>query len=61
MKNINLNGSWPILVMAILFFAIPMSTLPGMFDFMAFILGVITLGILALLVWTLIANRRRSL
>ena len=58
MKNLNLNGQWPILAMVILFIAIPMSTLPGFFDFMSFILGLITLGILALLVWTVVASRR---
>ncbi len=60
MKNLNLNGAWPILAMVILFLAIPMATLPGFFDFMSFILGLITLGILALLVLTLINSRRRS-
>lgn len=60
MKNFNLNGQWPILAMVILFIAIPMSTLPGFFDFMSFVLGLITLGILVLLVWTLVASRRKS-
>lgn len=60
MKNFNLNGQWPILAMVILFIAIPMSTLPGFFDFMSVILGLITLGILVLLVWTVVASRRKS-
>lgn len=60
MKNFNLNGQWPILAMVILFIAIPMSTLPGFFDFMSFVLGLITLGILVLLVWTVVASRRKS-
>ena len=59
MKNFNLNGQWPILAMVILFIAIPMSTLPGFFDFMSFVLGLITLGILVLLVWTVVASRRK--
>jgi len=61
MKNFNLNGQWPILAMVILFIAIPMSTLPGFFDFMSVILGLITLGILVLLVWTVVASRKKSL
>ena len=56
--KLTLPSSWPILIFAILFVVLPLSTIPGMFDFIFVILGLITVAILALLIWSAISSRR---
>lgn len=54
----NLNNDWPILVMAILFLTIPLSTLPGFFDPIFVLIMLIGLGIAGLTVLAIFARRR---
>lgn len=56
----NLQGQWPVLVVMIMFFILPMSTLPGLFDFIFAILGLIALAIVGLIVASIVTARRRS-
>ena len=58
--KLTLPSSWPILIFAILFIVLPLSTIPGMFDFIFVILGLITVAILALLIWSAISSRRSA-
>lgn len=60
MKHLNLNGAWPILIIVILFLILPLSTLPGMFDFIFVVLMGIALVIAGLIVASLIASRRQK-
>ena len=60
MKNFNLSESWPILAFVILFLVLPLSTIPGLFDFIFVVLGLITLVIAGLLVWTVVVRRRTA-
>lgn len=61
MKNLNLNGAWPIMMIVILFLVLPFSTLPGFFDFIFIVLMGIALVIAGLIIASLVAGRRRSL
>ncbi|MGQ9815381.1 MAG: hypothetical protein ACUVR3_09575 [Candidatus Roseilinea sp.] len=54
----NLQGEWPLLVIMIMFFILPMSTIPGLFDFIFAILGLIALLIIGLIVASIITARR---
>jgi hypothetical protein len=58
MKNLNLNGAWPILIVVILFLVLPFSTLPGFFDFIFIVLMGIALVIAGLIIASLVAGRR---
>ena len=58
MKNFNLSESWPILAFVILFLVLPVSTIPGLFDFIFVVLGLITLVIAGLLAWTVVMRRK---
>jgi hypothetical protein len=60
MKNFNLSESWPILAFVSLFLVLPLSTIPGMFDFIFVVLGLITLVIAGLIVWTVVAQRTKT-
>lgn len=59
MKNLNLNGSWPILIVVVLFLVLPLATLPGLFDPIFILLMVIAAVIAVLVVAALIASRRQ--
>jgi hypothetical protein len=54
----NLNGSWPILIVVILFLVLPLSTLPGLFDLIFIVLMGIATVIAALVIASLIVGRR---
>ncbi len=54
-----LRGNWPILVFAMMFFVLPFSTIPGMFDLIFVVLGGFTLVIIALIVASLVTSRRQ--
>ena len=54
----NLNGSWPILIVVILFLVLPLSTLPGLFDPIFIVLMGIAAVIAALVIAALVAGRR---
>lgn len=54
----NLQGEWPLLVIMIMFFILPMSTIPGLFDFIFAILGLIALLIIGLIVASIITARK---
>ena len=58
--KLTLPSSWPILIIAILFLVLPLSTIPGLFDFIFVILGLITLSIVAMLIWSAVNARRAS-
>ena len=58
MKNFNLSESWPILAFVSLFLVLPLSTIPGLFDFIFVVLGLITLVIAGLIVWTVVTQRK---
>jgi hypothetical protein len=60
MRNLNLNGAWPILIFAILFLILPLSTIPGLFDPIFIVLMILALAIAALIVWALVATRRKT-
>jgi len=60
MKNLNLNGPWPILIVVILFLVLPLATLPGFFDFIFVILLGIAAVIAALIIAALVTARRHS-
>ena len=55
-----LQGSWPILVVIIMFFILPMSAIPGLFDFIFAILGLIALVIVGLIIASIVTGLRRS-
>jgi hypothetical protein len=55
----SLTGPWPLLVVMLMFFVLPMATIPGMFDLIFVILGGFTLVILGLIIASLAAARRR--
>ncbi len=57
----NLQGSWPVLVFAILFFIIPLSTLfKESFDPVFIVVGLFGPVIAGLLIAAFIASRRKS-
>ncbi len=43
-----------------LFLTIPLSTLPGMFNFVGVLLGLITVGIIVLMILSVVSNRSAS-
>lgn len=53
------NGPWPILLVVLLFLAIPVSTLPGLFD-AGFALVLVIGGVLALAIVGALLQRQRS-
>lgn len=59
MKNLNLNGAWPILIVVVLFLVLPLATLPGLFDPIFIVLMAIAAVIAVLVVAALIAGRRQ--
>ena len=58
--KLTLPSSWPILMFAILFITLPLSTIPGMFDFIFVILGLLTLATLAMLIWSAVSSRKTT-
>lgn len=60
MKNLNLNGAWPILIFVILFLVLPFATLPGLFDFIFVVLMGIALVIAGLIVASLLTSRQKN-
>jgi hypothetical protein len=59
MKSLNLNGSWPILIVVILFLILPLAALPGFFDVVFVLLMAIALVIAVLIVAALVNSRRQ--
>ncbi|MCS7088788.1 MAG: hypothetical protein NZL91_08840 [Thermoflexales bacterium] len=53
------NGAWPILLVVLLFLAIPVSTLPGMFD-VGFALVMLIGVVLAIVLVGAVLQRQRS-
>ncbi len=54
-----LSGPWPLLVVMLMFFVLPMATIPGLFDLIFVVLGGFTLVIAGLIIASLAAARRR--
>ena len=54
------KGQWPIMVFALMFFVLPMATIPGLFNFVFVILGGFTLVILGLIIASLAVSRARA-
>ena len=59
MKTFTLPNSWPILAFVILFVTLPLSTIPGLFDFIFVVLGLITLVIAGLIVVSVFTSRQQ--
>ena len=57
--KLSLNGSWPILIVVILFLVLPLATLPGLFDPIFIMLLGIAAVIAVLVVAALVTARRR--
>ena len=57
--KLSLNGSWPILIVVILFLVLPLATLPGLFDPIFIVLLGIAAVIAVLVVAALVTARRR--
>ncbi len=57
MKGFRLDGSWPAVMVVALFLLIPLTTLPGLFDFFFVVLMVAT-AVLAVLIVVSIATSR---
>jgi len=57
--KLNLNGSWPILIVVILFLVLPLATLPGLFDPIFIVLMGISAVIAVLVVAALVTARRK--
>jgi hypothetical protein len=55
----SLSGPWPLIVVMLMFFVLPMATIPGLFDLIFVVLGGFTLVIVGLIVASLVAARRR--
>ena len=55
-----LRGQWPIMVFTLMFCVLPLSTIPGLFDFVFVILGGFTFIILGLIVASLLATRMKG-
>jgi ABC-type transport system involved in cytochrome bd biosynthesis fused ATPase/permease subunit len=55
-----LQGQWPIMVFVLMFFVLPMATIPGFFDPIFIVLGGFTLVILGLIVAALFATRSKA-
>ena len=55
-----LKGQWPIMVFALMFFILPLSTIPGLFDPIFIVLGLFTLVILVLIVASIITIRSKT-
>jgi hypothetical protein len=54
------NGQWPIFVFAFMFLVLPLSTIPGMFDFIFIVLGGFTCVIVGLLIASVIMSRLKA-
>jgi uncharacterized membrane protein YkvA (DUF1232 family) len=52
-----IKSQWPIMVFALMFFVLPMSTIPGLFNFIFVILGGFTLVIVGLLIAALVTSK----
>ena len=55
-----IKGQWPIMVFALMFFVLPMSTIPGLFNFIFVILGGFTLVIVGLIIAALVTNKSQA-
>jgi hypothetical protein len=55
-----IRQEWLILVFLALFLAIPLATIPGMFEIVGVLLGVLTLALLIMLVLAAIQGRRNT-
>jgi hypothetical protein len=55
-----INSQWPIIVFALMFFVLPMSTIPGMFNFIFIILGGFTLVIIGLIIIALVTRKAQA-
>lgn len=53
-----LQGQWPLMVFVLMFFVLPIATIPGLFDFIFVVLGGFTIAILGLIIASLAADRR---
>lgn len=48
------------MVFALMFFILPLATIPGLFDFIFVVLGGFTIAILGLIIASLVADRKSS-
>ena len=53
------RDQWPIMVFALMFFVLPMATIPGLFDPIFIVLGGFTLVILGLIIASLVTARSK--
>ncbi|MCS7060787.1 MAG: hypothetical protein RMN25_06425 [Anaerolineae bacterium] len=55
----NLKGQWPLGVVMIMFFILPFSTIPGLFDFIFAVLGLMALGIAGLIIASVVTGLKQ--
>jgi uncharacterized membrane protein YkvA (DUF1232 family) len=55
-----IKSQWPIMVFALMFFVLPMSTIPGLFNFIFVILGGFTLVIVGLIIAALVTSKSQA-
>ena len=55
-----IQSQWPIMVFALMFFVLPMSTIPGLFNFIFVILGGFTLVIVGLIIAALVTHKAQA-
>lgn len=52
-----LSGNWPMFIFVLMFLTLPLSTIPGMFEIVFIVLGLFTVAIAGLVVYSLVASR----
>lgn len=55
-----LSGNWPMFVFVLMFLTLPLSTIPGMFELVFIVLGLFTVAIAALVIYSLVAGRKAA-
>ncbi len=60
MKFLNLDGSWPAVVVIALFLLIPLTTLPGLFDAFFVVLLLVTAVLATLIALSVVGGLRRA-
>jgi uncharacterized membrane protein YkvA (DUF1232 family) len=55
-----IKSQWPIMVFALMFFVLPMSTIPGLFNFIFVILGGFTFVIVGLIIAALVTSKSQA-
>ena len=54
------QGPWPLLIIMLMFFVLPLSTIPGLFDLVFIVLAGFTVVLIGLLVASVVAGLRAA-